>query len=728
MDFESGFGMGRQILSDIHQRRRDASASERDEASAELVREQARDLRLKSEAKEKAGGYRAEARSDKKLKKLAPKKERIKLKTDRAAAIQAKIKANLDKRVYEQYTPDDITSLKDANVQSTTAAAAQAQATADLKREEADTYRQRIAADQAVASTNAEAAATTANANFLQAKTKADEVKAARESSETTTEHLVNLDKEYNHIATMMANPPRLKNGKIDYGPAYDAWSNDISTAITRLSSSTSPSEEVNTRATTAAGFLQKAFDTSREGHQKEQGWINNQALKVSKGKQAANVQKYDQGERLERMRNLHGKQGEDDVHTRLEVLEMFRSKGVPLSYLRRDSKEFNSIFAFEQSEAMPFQILKDKDGGEYSSVDHPIMLIDRTATLSSAEAFANEWVARNTPPKAEVQTITGANQQSGQISLVPQQPSGPQVRTTRVGGNLQTTGTPIGSELYPHSKAVDVQSFLSGWESGQPLVGSSFLDGPTAPPTGDSEPMVEGSPTMPLLPQTPPPSPTLPKDQEQMADEQGINKSVVQKLNELGVDWANSTESPESLLMEKIDDKRKGLRTLDANEQQLKDALIGVGREPKLTPKQKAFFSKERKRLEGELNDLTKFYEKNVGSDSPPVDESGRDSRYKNPSYSDPVTKPSPDQSANELKIMQDNGVKWDGKEPPIDAIMRRYEELNKQMERSAYPEYDEIQKKRASLNTLITKHYLHTKGQGPALNPSKGKKNKSK
>ena len=31
------------------------------------------------------------------------------------------------------------------------------------------------------------------------------------------------------------------------------------------------------------------------------------------------------------------------------------------LTYLRRDSKEFNSIFAFEQSETMPFQILKDK-------------------------------------------------------------------------------------------------------------------------------------------------------------------------------------------------------------------------------------------------------------------------------------------------------------------------------------------------------------------------------
>jgi len=92
------------------------------------------------------------------------------------------------------------------------------------------------------------------------------------------------------------------------------------------------------------------------------------------------------------------------------------------------------------------------------------------------------------------------------------------------------------------------------------------------------------------------------------------------------------------------------------------------------------------------------------------------------------PSNDPLPDESANELKIMQDNGVNWDGKEPPIDAIMRRYEELNKQMERSAYPEYDEIQKKRASLNTLITKHYLHTKGQGPALNPSKGKKNKSK
>jgi len=560
MDFESGFGMGRQILSDIHQRRRDASASERDEASAELVKEQARDLRLKSEAKEKAGGYKTEARSDKKLAKLAPKKERIKLKADRAAAIQAKIKANVDKRVYEQYTPDDITSLKDASVQSTTAAAHQAQATADLKREEADTYRQRIAADQAVASTNAAAAATTANANFLQAKTKANELKATRESSETTTEHLVNLDKEYNHVATMMANPPRLENGKIDYGPAYDAWSNDISTAITRLASSTSPSEEVNTRATTAAGFLQKAFDTSRGGHQKEQGWLNNQALKVSKGKQAANVQKYDQGERLERMRNLHGKQGEDDVNTRLEVLEMFRSKGVPLSYLRRDSKEFNSIFAFEQSEAMPFQILKDKDGGEYSSIDHPIMLIDRTATLSSAEAFANEWVARNTPPKAEVQTVTGGNQQSGQISLVPQQPSGPQVRTTRVGGNLQTTGTPIGSELYPHSKAVDVQSFLSGWEGGQPLLGGSFLDGPTISPRSEQptreqmgptgiggEGEGEGS-TRHLDPQGTKSMPGLPQE-DNLLSEAGQNKESSEYLNSIGVDWANSTHSGSTLI-----------------------------------------------------------------------------------------------------------------------------------------------------------------------------------
>ena len=616
MDFESGFSMGQQILSEARQRRRDAAANERDEASAKLIKQQARDLKQQTKAKKGVGGYKAEARSDKKLAKLAPKEKRIELKTDRAAAIQAKIKANLDKRVYEQYTPDDITSLKDANVQSTTAAAAQAQATADLKREEADTYRQRIAADQAVASTNAEAAATTANANFLQAKTKADEVKAARESSETTTEHLVNLDKEYNHIATMMANPPRLKNGKIDYGSTYDAWSNDISTAITRLSSSTSPSEEVNTRATTAAGFLQKAFDTSREGHQKEQGWINNQALKVSKGKQAANVQKYDQGERLERMRNLHGKQGEDDVNTRLEVLEMFRSKGVPLSYLRRDSKEFNSIFAFEQSEAMPFQILKDKDGGEYSSVDHPIMLIDRTATLSSAEAFANKWVAENAPPKAETENRDGVPLKSAMPSFDMGAPTtGNTTTTRRVGGNLQTTGTPIGSELYPHSKAVDVQSFLSGWEGGQPLVGGSFLDGPTAPPTGDSEPMVEGSPTMPLLPQTLPPAsaptpPTEPTDSDrELMQDSGINAEQAGILDDLGINWRDSSIGGVELIKNRV---RAAERKLSEKNEELKSAekLLRGGVDPnirsiKLTPSRKAGLRKEISEAQGELQQL---------------------------------------------------------------------------------------------------------------------------
>ena len=633
MDFESGFSMGQQILSEARQRRRDASANERDEASAKLIKQQARDLKQQTKAKKGVGGYKAEAKSEKKLAKLAPKEKRIELKSKRAAAVQAKIKADLDKRVYEQYGPEDITSLKNASVQSTTAAAHQAQATADLKREEADTFRQRTEADQAVASTNAAASATTANANFLQAKTKADELKAARESSETTTGHLVSLDEEYNNVATMMANPPRLENGKIDYGPAYDAWSNDISTAITRLASSTSPSEEVNTRATTAAGFLQEAFDTARGGHQKEQGWLNNQALKVSKGKQAANVQKYDQGERLERMRNLHGKQGEDDVNTRLEVLEMFRSKGVPLSYLRRDSKEFNSIFAFEQSEAMPFQILKDKDGGEYSSIDHPIMLIDRTATLSSAEAFANKWVAENAPPKAETENRDGVPLKSAMPSFDMGAPTtGNTTTTRRVGGNLQTTGTPIGSELYPHSKAVDVQSFLSGWEGGQPLVGGSFLDGPTISPRSEQptreqmgptgiggEGEGEGS-TRYLDPQGTKSMPELPPAQRELMQDSGINEKQAGILDDLGIDWKNSSIGGVQLIKRELDrlesDIKSGTDELNRLERQLKTGLkddrnfkpsrLGLGSSnPVLSPSQKASLREKISLSESELEQM---------------------------------------------------------------------------------------------------------------------------
>ena len=67
---------------------------------------------------------------------------------------------------------------------------------------------------------------------------------------------------------------------------------------------------------------------------------------------------------------------------------------------------------------------------------------------------------------------------------------------------------------------------------------------------------------------------------------------------------------------------------------------------------------------------------------------------------------------------IMQQTGVVWDGSEPPINAIMRRMEDLNRQMERSAYPEYDEIQKVRLLLGKLVTKEYLSKRGQGPALN----------
>lgn len=78
----------------------------------------------------------------------------------------------------------------------------------------------------------------------------------------------------------------------------------------------------------------------------------------------------------------------------------------------------------------------------------------------------------------------------------------------------------------------------------------------------------------------------------------------------------------------------------------------------------------------------------------------------------------PQPNPADEDQLIMQQTGVVWDGSEPPINAIMRRMEDLNRQMERSAYPEYDEIQKVRLLLDKLVTKDYLSKRGQGPALN----------
>ena len=101
-----------------------------------------------------------------------------------------------------------------------------------------------------------------------------------------------------------------------------------------------------------------------------------------------------------------------------------------------------------------------------------------------------------------------------------------------------------------------------------------------------------------------------------------------------------------------------------------------------------------------------------NQGSSAPAMPQGGGSSVPASPSLPPP--------SDEEASIMRETGVDWDGKEPAIDAIMRRYEELNRQMERSSYPEYDEIQGERMKLNTLIDKHYLFTKGQGSPLNPA--------
>lgn len=615
MDFQSGFETGRQILSDMRQRNRDAAASERDEASAKLIKQEARDLRLKNKAKKEVGGYRTEARSDKKLAKLAPKEKKVELKGKKAAAKQAMIKAKLEEDVNKTYGETEYKRIGEARIQQEEAAPKETLARAQLTLKQAENYDRETDSRIFVNELNAQSNAITADANRKNAATDRKKYNLERNAAQQSTDERLLLDMESEALAAQMAEPPKKEDGSIDFSK-IDAWARDIYLGLTELSASSSSSPEVRNLALATSDSLSKGFGKLIEDYKSQTEYVNRNVMLLEKGKLAQYVQKNDQGERLERMRNLHGKQGEDDVNTRVEVLEMFRSKGVPLSYLRRDSKEFNSIFAFEQSEAMPFQILKDKDGGEYSSVDHPIMLIDRTATLASAEAFANEWVARNTPPKAEVQTVTGGNQQSGQISLVPQQPSGPQVRTTRVGGNLQTTGTPIGSELYPHSKAVDVQSFLSGWEGGQPLLGGSFLDGPTISPRSEQptreqmgptgiggEGEGEGS-TRHLDPQGTKSMPELPPSQRELMQDAGINEKQAGILDDLGIDWKNSSIGGVQLIKRELDrlesDIKSGTDELNRLERQLKTGLkddrnfkpsrLGLGSSnPVLSPSQKA-------------------------------------------------------------------------------------------------------------------------------------------
>lgn len=625
MDFESGFGMGRQILSDIHQRNRDAAASERDEASAKLIKQEARDLRLKNKAKKEVGGYNTEARSDKKLAKLAPKEKRIELKGKKAAAKQAMIKAKLEEDVNKYYGETEHKRIGEARIQQEEAAPKETLARAQLTLKQAENYDRETDSRIFVNELNAQSNAITAEANRKNAATDRKEYNLKRNAAQQSTDERLLLDMESEALAAQMADPPKKEDGSIDFSK-IDAWARDIYLGLTELSASSSSSPEVRNLALATSDSLSKGFGKLIEDYKSQTEYVNRNVMLLEKGKLAQYVQKNDQGERLERMRNLHGKQGEDDVHTRVEVLEMFRSKGVPLSYLRRDSKEFNSIFAFEQSEAMPFQILKDKDGGEYSSIDHPIMLIDRTATLASAQAFADKWVAENAPPKAETENRDGVPLKSAMSSFDMGAPTtGNTTTTRRVGGNLQTTGTPIGSELYPHSKAVDVQSFLSGWESGQPLVGGSFLDGPTAPPTGDSEPMVEGSPAMPELPQTPPPAPaptppTEPteSDRELMQDS-GINEKQAGILDDLGIDWRNSSIGGKELVKRESDRIKSDIESKFSDLQKLKDRLSsgvkvvgssgpfggGAGSTIRLTPKEKSDIRKSISSMESEIKQM---------------------------------------------------------------------------------------------------------------------------
>ena len=616
MDFESGFGMGRQILSDIHQRNRDAAASERDEASAKLIKQEARDLRLKNKAKKEVGGYKVEARSDKKLSKLAPKEKRIELKGKKAAAKQAMIKAKLEEDVNKYYGKTEHKRIGEARIQQEEAAPKETLARAQLTLKQAENYDRETDSRIFVNELNAQSNAITADANRRNAATDRKRYNLERNAAQQSTDERLLLDMESEALAAQMAEPPKKEDGSIDFSK-IDAWARDIYLGLTELSASSSSSPEVRNLALATSDSLSKGFGKLIEDYKSQTEYVNRNVMLLEKGKLAQYVQKNDQGERLERMRNLHGKQGEDDVHTRVEVLEMFRSKGVPLSYLRRDSKEFNSIFAFEQSEAMPFQILKDKDGGEYSSIDHPIMLIDRTATLASAQAFADKWVAENAPPKAETENRDGVPLKSAMPSFdMGAPPTGNTTTTRRVGGNLQTTGTPIGSELYPHSKAVDVQSFLSGWEGGQPLLGGSFLDGPTISPRSDQptreqmgptgiggEGEGEGS-TRYLDPQGTKSMPELPPAQRELMQDSGINAEQAGILDDLGVDWRNSSIGGVQLIKRELDglesDIKSGTDELNRLERQLKTGLkddrnfkpsrLGLGSSnPVLSPSQKA-------------------------------------------------------------------------------------------------------------------------------------------
>jgi len=690
MSFEFGWKAGQDIMDRARERRLDRRQKKNDKASrrannaaAAVNRQEARRRKNEEDARERDGYYEAaptltqeqqdqvdavpDLASDFKKEKgplqgMFQKKEKSAIKEGAAKARQAKqeakklaqenqhtkkIRSGLGEEGYEQLSEDYLTK--------SAAEAKQKEADANLALAKANDYNKNADQDRAIKQKEADASLKQAEANLKIAAFNLNKAEEGAKSADTAIKHREAFESAataFNEI--MVAGPTD--------GESFPDFRGRLITELDRITAYTGGNAA-------AQGYIAKRREELSAGFKEHFARLQNSEAGKAKLKYddmvavaKISIDAKGYGEELKQIEATQGQSGVDGMITRFFIEEDARKNGVS-HLIDPDNVEFQRALKFKEHPTKPYRThivegreepLFNKDTGE------PIknMVLDMGPTLSAWENLKKSTLARYGPSQVEFTYGDRAVSQSSGVTFA-NEPTGPQTQPfsqTRIisPSGLNLTGVPKTEwEKFDPATAQETFNFLNGWKLGNPFLAPSPSQSPRSEqptreqmgPTGiGGEGEGEGS-TRHLDPQGTKSMPELPPDQRELMQDAGINAEQAGVLDDLGVDWRDSSIGGFQLIKREVDrlesNIKSGSTELEKLRKQLKYGALdaGVDMSFELTPSEKSELREKISLGESELEQM-KAQKVKLNYSIRTKDPSGDNSRYKNPSYSDETKK----------------------------------------------------------------------------------------
>jgi len=708
MSFEFGWKAGQDIMDRARQRRTDKRQNKNDKASrraanaaASVNRQEARRMELETDALEKGGYYEAspslspEQQSEieaawqsgdgNKAKALERdylkegpmqgqfyKKEKSAIKEGAAKARQAKqeakklaqenqhtkkIRSGIDDVGYQQLSDDYLKKSK--------AEATQKEADANLALAKANDYANNAAIDRGIRKTQAAANLKQAETDLATANLKLNETKKNISRAQAAVVEKSEFEKSARAFNEIMLGGPQ-------EGESFPDFRGRLISHLDKITAYTAGNPVTQSYIAGRRGELFEAFNSHFQEIKSNKEGVAKIKYDDIRAVAEVSIKAKKYGPELEQIRATQGQYGVDGMITRFFIEEDARENGIS-HLIDPDNVEFQRALKFIQHPTKPHrthivegreETLFNKDTGE------PVknMVLDMGSTLSAWENLKKSTLARYGPSQVQITYGNRAATQGGSSVTFPNESTGPQTvpyDETRIisPSGLNLTGVPKTEwEKFDPATAQETFNFLNGWQLGNPFLAPAPSQSPRSEqptreqmgPTGiGGEGEGEGS-TRYLDPQGTKSMPELPPSQRELMQDAGINAEQAGVLDDLGVDWRNSSIGGVQLIKRELDglesDIKSGTDELNRLERQLKTGLkddknfkpsrLGLGSSnPVLSPSQKASLREKISLGKSELEQM-KAQKVKLNYSIRTKDPSGDNSRYKNPSYSDETKK----------------------------------------------------------------------------------------